>query len=86
MTGLDPATASIEMRVAMCKLLVVVIRDTKCSKNQSQEIWTEGDLYRILNFLLMQSSEFNAFQLECVVRLIYKLHIKWNRNLFLWIV
>lgn len=38
MTGLDPATASIEMRVAMCKLLVVVIRDTKCSKNQSQEI------------------------------------------------
>lgn len=55
-TGLDPATASVQVNVATCTLLVAVMTDTKCTKNQSQEIQTEGDLHLILSSLLMQSS------------------------------
>lgn len=83
LTGLDPATASIQINVATCKLLVAVFRDAKRTKNQSQEIQTKGDLYPYTKFLTHAKLVlFNVFQTECVVQLTYKLHIKCNRNLF----
>lgn len=35
--GPDPTTASIQMRIATCKLLVAVTRDARHTKNQSGE-------------------------------------------------
>lgn len=35
--GPDPTTASIQMRIATCKLLVAVMRDARRTKNQSGE-------------------------------------------------